>query len=420
MKAFVKTTKGTFPNVNFYLAWEAFNTLGYSVTCFEEEDIGALDITPATPVFAGVGIFRKVIDKLGINYPPHDCYPDNLKDYYKRRIWRSTLGEERAKFNKDGEPVFVKPVLPKQFLGHVWRSIINLIPLANVSDDARVYCSDPIVIDSEFRVYVHDGEILGVKHYFGDWSLVPDKQFIKDSVKAYQGPIAYGIDIGVNKNWGSFVIETNDGCNLGNYGLDSIHYGEMIVARWFEIMADSDVSSYIAKEIEEERKNGYTPKTYTFSDGSTMESQSVKEIYFKPWEHTKIRCYKDALVKKAATAGRQKSMAAFAKEVQQKIKEENSISQINWDEFEEDKQLTAAIESVPLTVQTAVLNMSPSPITGRMRQLIGNYTIDRDEFWKLTDAERQALHDKHAPGTKAPAFDPRFAEKYGKNPNGPF
>jgi hypothetical protein len=28
MKAFVKTTNGTFPNVNFYLAWEAFNTLG--------------------------------------------------------------------------------------------------------------------------------------------------------------------------------------------------------------------------------------------------------------------------------------------------------------------------------------------------------------------------------------------------------
>ncbi len=30
-------------------------------------------------------------------------------------------------------------------------------------------------------------------------------------------------------------MEVNDGCNLGNYGLDSIHYGEMIVARWYEI-----------------------------------------------------------------------------------------------------------------------------------------------------------------------------------------
>lgn len=66
------------------------------------------------------------------------------------------------------------------------------------------------------------------------------------------------------------------------------------------------------------------------------------------------------------------------------------------------------------------LILSDKPLTGRMRQLIGTFTIDRDEFWKLTDAERQALHDKYAPGTKAPAFDPRFAEKYGKNPEGPF
>ena len=39
MKAFVKTNNGTFPNVNFFLAWEAFNTMGYSVTLFEEKDI---------------------------------------------------------------------------------------------------------------------------------------------------------------------------------------------------------------------------------------------------------------------------------------------------------------------------------------------------------------------------------------------
>jgi hypothetical protein len=52
MKAFVKTNNGTFPNVNFYLAWEAFNTMGYNATCFEEHEIDNLDITKETPVFA--------------------------------------------------------------------------------------------------------------------------------------------------------------------------------------------------------------------------------------------------------------------------------------------------------------------------------------------------------------------------------
>ena len=72
MRAYVKTNNGTFPNVNFYLAWEGFNTMGYSVTCFEEKDIDTLDITSETPVFAGVTIFKRIIDKLGIDYKPID------------------------------------------------------------------------------------------------------------------------------------------------------------------------------------------------------------------------------------------------------------------------------------------------------------------------------------------------------------
>ncbi len=59
-------------------------------------------------------------------------------------------------------------------------------------------------------------------------------------------------------------------------------------------------------------------------------------------------------------------------------------------------------------------------LTGKMSYLIGWHTIDRDEYWRMTDAERQALHDTHNSGSKAIPFDPRFAEKYGKNPNGPF
>lgn len=255
MKAFVKVNRGTFPNVNFYLAWEAFNTLGYSVTLFEEEDIPTLDITPATPVFAGVKIFRQIIDKLGVDYPPFGCYPEGIDSlYYRRKIWRSTLGVERKKFHTDRVPVFVKPVLPKQFLGHVWTSIINLIPLTNVPDEAEVWCSEPVQIDAEWRVYVNDGEILGVKHYFGDWETPVPHELIKNVVKNYKNcPISYGLDFGVNKEY-AFVVEANDGCNLGNYGLDAIHYGEMIIARWFEIMGKDHKQALKDSMIEEIRK----------------------------------------------------------------------------------------------------------------------------------------------------------------------
>ena len=265
MKAFVKTNNGTFPNLNFFLAWEAFNTMGYSVTCFEEKDIDTLPVTPETPVFAGVTVFRRIIDKMGVNYPPFDCYPDVLKPYYGRNIHRSTLGVEKERFHKDGIRVFVKPVLPKQFNGHVWESLLNLIPLAKVPDDAEVWVCEPVNIKSEFRVYVNDGEVLGVKHYYGDWDVIPQRRFIEEVVKQYKpSPIAYGIDIGVTKpnprlGYCDIVIEANDGCNLGNYGLDSIHYGEMIVSRWFEIMGQGgktlELNQALGKAYAEEMHN---------------------------------------------------------------------------------------------------------------------------------------------------------------------
>lgn len=242
MNAYVKVNNGVFPNVNFYLAWEAFNQMGYEVVLFEEKDIDTLDITPETPVFAGVTIFKRIVDKLGVGYQPFDCYPEVLTPYYGRTLTKSTLGVEREKFHKDYKKVFVKPVLPKQFIGNVWESIINLIPLAKISDDAEVWVCEPIDILSEYRCYVLDGEILDVKHYYGDWSKVPDKLTIEKVVKEYKGaPAAYGIDFAVVRRYGcdsfleTVVLEVNDGCNLGNYGLDSIYYGEMIVSRWMEI-----------------------------------------------------------------------------------------------------------------------------------------------------------------------------------------
>jgi hypothetical protein len=108
--------------------------------------------------------------------------------------------------------------------------------MAKKSDELEVYVSDPMEILSEFRVYVLDGDILGVKHYYGDWSLTPKREFVEEVVRNYKNaPAAYGVDIGVSSTY-DFVIESNDGCNLGNYGLDAIHYGEMIVSRWTEIV----------------------------------------------------------------------------------------------------------------------------------------------------------------------------------------
>jgi hypothetical protein len=57
-------------------------------------------------------------------------------------------------------------------------------------------------------------------------------------------PVAYALDFGLTKKnniYQDILVEVNDGTSLGNYGLDSIHYAEMLVARWFEIVANDKV-----------------------------------------------------------------------------------------------------------------------------------------------------------------------------------
>lgn len=314
MKAFVKVNNGTFPNLNFYMAWEGFNTMGYDVQLFEEKDIDNIDITRETPVFAGVTVFRKVIDKLGVNYPPFDCYPTVLNPYYGRTLTKATLGTVKWMFHKDGHRVFVKPVMPKVFTGVVLDSLLNLIPLAAVPDDTEVYVCPPMVIESEYRVYVHDQEVVGVKHYHGDWSITPQKEFIKEVVNHYRpSPVSYGIDIAVvhdpqTRFHRDVVLEVNDGCNLGNYGIDSIHYGEMIVSRWFEIMATPKIEKQMVDEIKfaDDAEQNY--------DWAKGRSKEVRDFYSNRWGR-KGENGKEMRISDEALKMKQNARKSFAEEV---------------------------------------------------------------------------------------------------------
>lgn len=62
-------------------------------------------------------------------------------------------------------------------------------------------------------------------------------------------------------------------------------------------------------------------------------------------------------------------------------------------------------------METIELNIRDVPITGKMSYLIGNFKIDRDEYWALTDTERQTLHDIHDPDSRAMVFNPKFIKE---------
>lgn len=244
MNAFVKTTKGNFPNQNFYLAWKGFDEMKYEVIKFEEEELNDQDflrsIGDFTPVFAGVTVFDKVLQLKGIPYKKIDTYPEILKPFMHRNVEKSTVGEFRKVWDKDEDNrprVFMKPVEQKKFNGAVMKSILDWMPLAKLPDDTQVYLVDELRFVSEFRVYIQDERIITAKHYHGDWSKVIDRDVVNNAIAAFtpDAPCAYALDFGVDIHGRTSLVEFNDATSLGNYGLDSLRYSEMLACRWVEI-----------------------------------------------------------------------------------------------------------------------------------------------------------------------------------------
>src|SRR6185436_17513354 len=109
--------------------------------------------------------------------------------------------------------------------------------LAPYSRDTPVFFSTPVNFVSEYRCYVLEGEIQGVKFYKGDWSKAPARDVLEAAVKAYRPYRAYSIDFGVLDTGSTVVVEVNDAFALGCYGLHHHQYAKMIEARWEELTA---------------------------------------------------------------------------------------------------------------------------------------------------------------------------------------
>lgn len=247
MKAFVKVRKGNFPDVNYYMAWKGFDEIGYEVVKFEEDQESTIEVTDQTPVFAGVGSCRKIIKRVfGWDYVGINPYPTELMPYMHRRVERKKWVDARQEA-LEGH-LFIKPVIQKQFTGAVLNSLLDTIRTGKVDENHEVYVCQPVNFVSEWRVYVHEHEIVGVKPYFQketyDYQLTPAYPEVTKMIGDYKpsAPIAYSLDVGIITSPDrsgveavTALVEINDGICLGNYGLDPIHYAEMIASRWMEV-----------------------------------------------------------------------------------------------------------------------------------------------------------------------------------------
>lgn len=226
---------GEFITGNVYDAWVGFKNLGYDCVPFTYKQMDFLDISKETIVNGYIRSAQKAFNIIGCDTPNEVSIPDELVEFTNRKIWTSTLGEIR-----ENEPnCFIKPLKgQKLFTGHVRDGNMGyLIQTAGLLDSTEVLCSEVVYFITEWRGFVLNKELVGLKHYKGDFATIPDSKTINEAINKYDSaPVAYSIDMGITIDGKTVLIEVNDAFALGSYGLDSDIYVSMIEARWDEIV----------------------------------------------------------------------------------------------------------------------------------------------------------------------------------------
>lgn len=135
-------------------------------------------------------------------------------------------------------PVFIKPLHTiKAFTGFV----------ANNAFDKQVFSEqyqgwvcyqDVIELVSEYRMYISNHKILGMKHYSGDCLQFPNSAVIRACFNRAKQLIdyhSYTLDFGVLESGETVLIEINDGFATGNYGLEPLKYYLFCRNRWLQL-----------------------------------------------------------------------------------------------------------------------------------------------------------------------------------------
>lgn len=238
MRAIFQKHRGEFANINVLTAFLGFKERGYLTEFFEFEDFEKVDIDRDTIVVGGIPVVIGALERLGVNPPDFVSIPASLMAFARRRVWTSTIGEVRDRVGS-GESVFAKPIPSdrKLFSGQLHTRVRDLVLTAPLPASHRVTCSEPLEMVAEYRVFVTRGEIVGCRHYKGDFRRFPDFSVIEAAINSFSdAPAGYGIDFAVTGNGETVLVEVNDGFSLGCYGLPSFAYSALLEARWSQLI----------------------------------------------------------------------------------------------------------------------------------------------------------------------------------------
>lgn len=189
---------------------------------------------------------QSVFKRIGFN-DHFSSYPESLKPFLKRTIRETSIGALLTEKNTtEIANIFIKPkTKAKLFTGFVVRSNNDLIQLYNYARNTQLHVSSVVEWIAEFRVFICNSKIVGIRHYDGGPHLILDMVEVQKAVEIFensnQRTTGYSLDFGLLKNGETALVEWNDGYALGSYDLEKEVYTDLILARWNEIIGVSSL-----------------------------------------------------------------------------------------------------------------------------------------------------------------------------------
>lgn len=225
--------------MNYEASAHGLRKRGWDVQRYKDPETPQVEVQEEDIVHGPIEEVRNAID-----LDPHSVvdYPDFEPDYLRekilgRDIWTSTLGEVRGETG-----IFVKPVKHKEFTGFAAEEEKDWICVKSFDDSLEVYVSELVDFNSEWRVYVGEGEIKKIAHYKGDPEIFPDTTTIRQMMRSWEDSLsAYALDVGVvipeetyATQGKTCLVEANDMLFAGVYGIDPLPYAKLLEERWEE------------------------------------------------------------------------------------------------------------------------------------------------------------------------------------------
>lgn len=234
---YIQQEYGDWLNVNCFYAKNGFEKLGFDVKKFTSDQVPEINFDNSY-FFGGIQTTRKIFDALNVKQPLIHNLIDHLTNYIHRNMYVTTLGEVRKMVIKPDNPIFIKPFEDhKLFTGFVVKnSLLGLMSVRRFADETKIILSEVVNFETEYRCFILNKQIVGMKNYTGDYTKIIDYSVVENAINDYvDQPVSYTLDFGLVNNE-TVLIEINDGFAFGSYGLNEITYVKMIIARMDQIL----------------------------------------------------------------------------------------------------------------------------------------------------------------------------------------